>query len=81
MYQTIHETIVLAGVYDKAQFTPRKFKWKHKTYTIDQITLVSNLKDGGVRQRIYSVMSGGNMYRLSFNREDETWFLEEVWCE
>jgi hypothetical protein len=81
MYQTIHETVRVAGVYDQGKFAPRKFQWKQKTYPIDQITLISNMKNGGVRQRFYSIMSNGNMYRLSFNRDDESWFLEEVWCE
>jgi hypothetical protein len=81
MYQTIHEVVAVAGVYTQAKFTPKKFQWRTKSYQVDQITLSSNIKDGGVRFRTYSVMSGGNLYRLLFNRDDETWLLEEVWCE
>ena len=81
MYQTIHETIAVAGVYEQHKFTPKKFKWRNRQYVIDQITLSSAIKDGGVQFRTYSVMSGGNLYRLMFNRDDEGWFLEEVWCE
>ncbi len=43
--------------------------------------MVTELKDGGVRQRLYSVVVGPNVYRLLFNRDTEEWWLEEVWCE
>jgi hypothetical protein len=81
MYQTIHEPIAVVGVYDHHTFTPKKFKWQHRYLKIDQITLTSNIKDGGVRKRFYSVVCGANVYRIEFNREDETWLLEEVWCD
>lgn len=81
MFQTITEPIVVAGVFARGQFTPKKFQWKAKPYLISEITLVSDLKDGGVRKRSYSVMAAGNLYRLEFNRDNEQWLLLEVWCE
>lgn len=81
MYQTIHEKILVWGVYRQAQFAPQKFVWRLASYPVDKITLVSDLKEGLVKKRIYSLISRGNMYRLSFNRETEIWFLEEIWCE
>jgi hypothetical protein len=81
MYQTIDEKIVVVGVYDCAVFTPKKFRWKSRVYPIQAITMVSEVKDGGVAKRFYAVASGGNMYRLIFNRDSEVWWLGEVWCE
>lgn len=81
MYQTIHEKIAVAGVYDKTSFTPKKFKWKSRELKISQVTFVNDHKDGGVRWRTYSVMAGGNLYRITFNRETELWMLEEMWYE
>lgn len=81
MCQTIHEKIAVVGVYNRATFSPKKFLWQGRRHVVDEVTLVSDTRDGGVRQRMYAVMSGGNVYRLLFNREEETWFLEEVWCE
>ncbi len=78
MYQTIHEKIAVVGVYAQAQFTPRKFKWSSRTYVIDQITLTSDVKDGGVRKRIYSVLSGADFFRLEFNRETEVWWINLI---
>lgn len=83
MYQTIHEQISVAGVYDhgRLKFTPKKIKWRQRLYTVDEITLTSDVKDGGVRQRFYSMVCGPNVYRVVFNRDTEAWWLEEVWCE
>lgn len=81
MFQTITEKIEVAGVYQKAMFTPKRFLWRHKIYTIQQVTLISDLRDGQVRKRLYSVLALGTLYRLMFNRETEHWTLEEIWYE
>jgi hypothetical protein len=81
MYQTIHDAIAVFGVYDQGGFHLKKFNWRNQVYPVDQVTLTINLKDGGVKQRMYSVQSGANIYRLLFNRENECWFLEEIWLE
>jgi hypothetical protein len=81
MYQTIHEPIVVAGVFQQGVFNPKKFRWNERIYQVDQITLQANLRDGGVQQRSYGVVSGANLYRLLYNRDSEEWFVEEVWCE
>lgn len=81
MYQIIHESIEVIGNYQHHTFLPKKFKWKNKIYAINQITLQSDMKDGGVHKRLYSVMADHNLYRLEFNRETEDWLLEEIWLE
>lgn len=81
MYQTIHEKIAVIGVYNQGTFVPRKFQWQRRVYPVAQVTLTSDYKDGGVAKRMYSVASGANVYRLLFDRQDEQWFVEEVWCE
>ncbi len=81
MYQTIHDLIEVVGIYGRGQFHLRKFNWHGRVYVVDQVTLVANFKDGGVKQRMYSVQSGANIYRLLFNRENEQWYLDEIWLE
>lgn len=81
MYQIIGETIWVAGVYKAAQFIPKKFKWRDKELPITSITLISDAKDGTVKKRFYSVISGTEVYRLEFNRESEQWYLQELWVE
>jgi hypothetical protein len=81
MYQTIAETIEVVGIYRQGKFQPVKFKWQGRVFPVQEITLVADLKNGGVRGRQYSVVSGGNVYRLYFNRDQENWQLKELWVE
>lgn len=81
MYQTIHEDIIMAGVYSQSKFAPKKFEWKKKIYQVDQVTLVADIKDGGVKKRLFSLVSSGEVYRIFFDRESEKWWLEEKWVE
>lgn len=81
MYEPIHENISVIGVYKNAHFIPRKFLWRNKEYPVKQVTFVADIKDGSIRKRHYAVLVGGTSYRLLFDRAEETWFLEEVWCE
>lgn len=81
MYQTINEDISVLGVYQNSLFVPKKFKWKERVFPVQEITLFNNVRDGSIKKRLYSVLSGGNIYRLEFNRESEKWKISEVWVE
>lgn len=81
MYQTIGEKIEVAGVYTHATFVPKKFRWKQREFPIETITFITQVRDGSVQQRMYSILSKGNLYRLMFNRDTELWTLAEIWCE
>jgi hypothetical protein len=81
MYQTISETITVAGVFKNSSFVPRKFKWNNKIYAIDEITSTHELQDGGVKKKRYAVISKGNLYLLEYHRQDEAWKLIQIWYE
>lgn len=46
---------------------------------IDDITLVSDFKEGGVKHKIYSVVVAGDVYRLVYDLRNQDWFVEAVW--
>lgn len=82
MYQTLHEEIEVAGVFSRGKYKPVKFKWRTRQLKIQEITLVADTKDGGVRKRWFSLVAEDkNVYRLLFNLENFQWFIEEVWVE
>jgi hypothetical protein len=81
MYQRIDEEISVIGVYKKGHFEPKRFQWKNKILSIERITLISEIKDGIIRKRLYSVLVKGTLHRLLFNRDTEKWTLEEIWVE
>lgn len=81
MYQKIEENISVIGVYSSTIFIPKKFKWKEKIFPVKEITLYNDVSDGAIKKRLYSVISGAEVYRLEFNRSTERWKILEVWCE
>lgn len=81
MYQKINEVISVLGVYSKSGLIPKKFKWNERVFQINQITLSNEVRDGSIYKRLYSVVSGSEVYRLEFNRTTEQWRLLEVWVE
>mgnify|MGYP000846209680 FL=1 len=81
MYQTIHEPIRVAGVFDKAHFVPRWFEWGQLHLNIEKITLVSDYKQGLLKSKSFSVLAAGNLYRLVFNLNTLDWMLDAIWID
>ncbi|MEX0895528.1 MAG: hypothetical protein WDZ94_01155 [Patescibacteria group bacterium] len=81
MYETIDESISVAGVYRQGKFIPKKFLWQQRAFVITQVTFVADIRDGSDTVRQYTVVASEASYRLLFNRTHETWRLKEVWCE
>lgn len=80
-YESINEQVDMVGSYTQGHFKPKKFRWHGRVLNVDQITLQSDVKDGGVKKRLFSVVVGGEVYRLEFNRDSEQWWLKEIWVE
>lgn len=81
MYQTIHESIKVAGVFDRAHFVPRWFVWGQLRFNIEKITLISDYKQGLLKSKSFSVLAAGNLYRLVFNLNTLDWVLDSVWVD
>ena len=65
--------------FKKGVLTPLFFKLKNRNYKIDSINLRYDLTDGDVKFLSYSVDSGPNTYKITFNTKGLTWKLKEVW--
>lgn len=81
MFTKINEQVAVVGTYNHSTFIPKKFLWRDKVLKVDELTFVSDSREGSIKNRVYSVVSGGNVYRLHFNRETEEWMIAEVFCE
>jgi hypothetical protein len=81
VYQLINEPIAVVGIFDLGRFTPRRFKWRQRVHEVNEITFVSDTKDGGVPYRWYSIVSGQEVYRLRHQRQSDVWTLWELWVE
>lgn len=81
MYQTIHEQVRVAGVFNRSFFKPVWFEWNERMLRIQEVTLVSDYKQGLVKNRVYSVVADDNVYRLTFDLNSLDWVLESVWID
>ena len=81
MYQTIHEQIRVGGIFEKAEFKPVWFMWNKKHFKINEITLISDFKDGSIKKKIFSVLAKDNLYRLDYCPSEYSWFLEQIWVD
>jgi hypothetical protein len=81
MFTEIHEPIITLVSYERAGMQLKRFRWRNQLFAVEKVTAVTNIRDGSVRQRRWSVVSGGAVYRLLFDRVAETWELEAVYCE
>lgn len=81
MFQSIHEKIAVSGTYHQARFIPQSFVWQHRHYPVEAITLISDIKNGQHCKRMYSLMASNRLHRVMFDRDRETWMLEEIWYE
>ncbi len=81
MYQTIDEGISVIGIFERGKFMPKKFKWRDRIFPIDQLCSVHDFKDGAVKKRRFSIQSGPTIYLIEFNRDRETWTLQQIWVE
>ena len=81
MYQRIGEAVSVAGVYRAGHFVPKKFKWRQRVLPIQAVHSVHDFKDGAVRKRRFSVSARNTVFLLEFNRDLETWFLDQLWVE
>lgn len=81
VFTPIYETIQTAGVYKKDTFVPRYFLWKSKKIAVESITYIADYSEGNMLLRSYSILSGGTLYRLVFNRTTEHWMISEIYYE
>lgn len=81
VFTKINEKIEVAGVFKAGQFWPKKFQWRKKIWLVKTITLITRVKAEGEDKKIYSVETNGQICRLEFDRLNESWRIEEVYCE
>ena len=81
MNQTINEPIKVAGVFYHSVFKPVWFEWNNQQLKINEITLISDYKQGLIKCKIYSVLANGNLYRLLFNLISQKWVVQSVWID
>jgi|SRR3989338_5464626 len=56
---------------------PHVMKWGKATYKLAKVNLVHTIKEGVVRIYFFSVSDDANAWKLGFNTETLTWWVED----
>lgn len=71
------EQIDVMATFTRDGIFPRLIKWGKHRYRIEKVNLVHTIKEGAVRVYFFSVSDGINAWKLGFNTESLTWWVEE----
>lgn len=63
--------------FNKLGLMPRSFKYGGRKYEIKKINLMHSITDGAVRIYFYSVSDDTNFWKLGFNTETLSWWVED----
>lgn len=72
----LSDPINVWAFFKKGEITPYVFFWNKRRITIDKINLIHQSRGGGGTMFHFSVMAGGNFYRLGFDTVNLKWYLE-----
>lgn len=71
------EDIEVIATFNKDGVFPRVIKWGKRQYKILKVNLVHTIKEGAVRIYFFSVSDEANAWKLGFNTESLTWWVED----
>lgn len=74
----ICENITALVLFKGGKAYPKKFSWKGKIYSIDNITYQWQERRGQETISYFSVQSGNNLYQLSFNNTSLGWKIDRI---
>ena len=73
------DSVEVIAAFNKNGLIPRILKWGQRRYKILQVNLVHTIKEGVVRIYFFSVSDGSNAWKLGFNTETLTWWVEDTY--
>lgn len=71
------DEVEVIATFGKAGVFPRVIKWGKQTYKILKVNLIHTIKEGVVRIYFFSVSDDANAFKLGFNTENLTWWIED----
>ena len=74
----LSEKISVGAVFAAGGVRPAWFVWRGRKYSVGEVTYTWESREGLARLKHFSVVSGGNVYALSYNPEDCGWEIKGV---
>jgi len=75
--QDIENQVEVLARFDSAGLFPRVLKIGGRNYDIKKVNLMHSIHDGAVRIYFYSVSDDVNYWKLGFNTETLSWWIED----
>ncbi len=71
------EAVEVIVSFNKNGVMPKVMKWGTVRYKISEVNLVHTIKEGAVRIYFFSISDGANAWKLGFNTDSLTWWIED----
>lgn len=81
MYDPIHEQISVKVEFNNHDLRIISFDWQGREHLVDKINLITKARKGRELVWVYYVSNSGGAYKLRYDTESVTWWLEEVTWE
>jgi len=75
------ERIEVIAVFEKNRAQPYSFKWAGKKFLVEKVNLHYTQRSGDAILTYYSVTAEGNYFKLVFDSNNMSWWVEEVYSE
>lgn len=74
--------IEVVALFRTGHIEPVIFKWNNGKYKIKTVTLAYQERDGASMNYYFSIVAeNGNVFKLRYNDQKLTWWLEEIWVD
>ena len=83
MYEEIDEPIDVVAEFAfhperPGQVRPLSFVWRHRDYSIAEITYIWQAKEGDTKLLYFAAPNGGNTYELCYDTKALAWRLSKI---
>lgn len=78
MYEPIHEKIKVLVEFNNHRLKIINFEWQGREHVVEQINLVTKARKGRELVWVYYVSNEAAAYKLRYDTESITWWLEEI---
>jgi hypothetical protein len=80
MYTNINKKIKMMALFENGKIIPKVFRYEGRDYKIKEISIVYQEREGRSINHYFSVETeDGNVFKLRYNDEKLTWWLDEIW--
>ena len=80
MYEVIGDKVKVLAAFENGKIIPKVFRWQNRDYKIKEINIVYQEREGRSVNYFFGVETvDGNIFKLKYNDEKLTWWVNEVW--